>query len=117
MRHRLITLAAAMPTLAAALHAQNPNLESIANDRYTRSHDYDLVHQRIVVSDFNWDSTSFTGSVTTTLVALRADMDSVILDAGALLGIKRVASNAGAALRTSRSGDTLVVHLVRPVAF
>src|SRR5947209_20167810 len=117
MRHSALALASALTLAAAIAHAQNPNLESITNDRYTRSHDYDLVHQRIVVGDFNWDSTSFTGSVTTTLVALRAEMDSVILDAGALLGIKRVASNAGAALRTSRSGDTLVVHLARPVAF
>ena len=102
MRHRLITLAAAMPTLAAALHAQNPNLESIANDRYTRSHDYDLVHQRIVVRDFNWDSLSFSGSVATTLISLRPGLDSVILDAGALLGAKRVAGSANATLRTGR---------------
>src|SRR3982751_2753649 len=99
------------------LGAQNPNLERIANDHYTRSHDYDLVHQRIVVRDFNWDSLSFTGSVTTTLVALRPNMDSVVLDAGALLGIKRTSATGGATLRTSRHGDTLVVHLARPAAF
>jgi aminopeptidase N len=117
MRLHSATLAAALSVAAVTVQAQNPNLESIANDRYTRSHDYDLVHQRIVVGDFNWDSTSFTGSVSTTLVALRPAMDSVILDAGALLGIRRVASSTGAALRTSRSGDTLVVHFARPVAF
>src|SRR5690348_10906932 len=99
------------------LRAQNPNLESIANDRYTRSHDYDLVHQRIAVRDFDWDSLSFAGSVATTLVALRPNMDSVVMDAGALLAIGRVASSTGAVLRTSRHGDTLVVHLPRPVAF
>src|SRR5205814_3708265 len=87
--------------LATSLAAQNPNLQSIANDRYTRSHDYDLVHQRIVVRDFNWDSLSFTGSVASTLIALRPALDSVILDAGALLGIKRVAGNSNATLRTS----------------
>jgi aminopeptidase N len=117
MRIHSAMLAAALSVAAAAAHAQNPNLESIANDRYTRSHDYDLVHQRIVIGDFNWDSTSFTGSVSTTLVALRAEMDSVILDAGALLGIRRVTSSTGVALRSSRSGDTLVVHFARPVAF
>lgn len=114
MNLRAILLALALPTSAAA---QNPNLESIANDRYTRTHDYDLVHQRIVVRDFNWDSTSFMGSVSTTLIALRANMDSVILDAGPLLGIKRIASLSGNTLRSSRHGDTLVVYLARPVAF
>jgi aminopeptidase N len=110
-------LIAALMVLAAPARAQNPNLESIANDRYTRSHDYDLIHQRIVVRDFNWDSLSFGGSVTTTLIALRPGMDSVILDAGALLGIERVTSSANATLRTSRHGDTLVVYLARPAAF
>src|SRR5438067_11391420 len=105
---QLNTLIAA--ALAAAIGAQpalaqNPNLESITNDRYTRSHDYDLVHQRIAVSDFNWDSTSFKGSVATTLVALRPGLDSVILDAGHLLVVKRVIAQ-GASLRDSRHGDT-----------
>src|SRR3954470_11380731 len=87
MRSYPAALATAL-TLASVLGAQNPNLERIANDHYTRTHDYDLVHQRIVVRDFNWDSTSFTGSVTSTLVSLRPAMDSVILDAGVLLSIK-----------------------------
>src|SRR5205814_10343361 len=100
--------------LATSLQAQNPNLESITNDRYTRSHDYDLVHQRIVVRDFNWDSLSFSGSVATTLISLRPGLDSVILDAGALLGAKRVAGSANATLRTGRHGDTLVVYVARP---
>ena len=104
-------------SFASIARAQNPNLESIANDRYTRSHDYDLTHQRIVVRDFNWDSLSFTGSVSTTLIALRPGMDSVILDAGALLGIKRVSAANSGELRTSRHGDTLVVHLAQPAAF
>src|SRR5689334_25294123 len=113
MRTISTLLGAAFVFAAAVAGAQNPNLESIANDRYTRSHDYDLVHQRIVLRDFNWDSLSFTGSVATTLVALRPNMDSVVLDAGALLGIKRVMTTTGA-LRTSRHGDTLVVHFARP---
>src|SRR3982751_654447 len=99
------------------LGAQNPNLERIANDHYTRTHDYDLVNQRIIVRDFNWDSTSFAGSVATTLIALRPLQDSVILDAGALLHIKRVVTAAGGALRTARHGDTLVVYFARPAAF
>ena len=109
-----ITAALALPV---ALAAQNPNLERIANDHYTRSHDYDLIHQRVVLRDFNWDSLSFTGSVETTLIALRPNLDSIILDAGALLGIKRVTGPGSAPLRTSRHGDTLVVFLSRPVAF
>src|SRR6266576_5365096 len=116
MRLNSVTLAAALTLSASTLAAQNPNLQSIANDRYTRSHDYDLVHQRIVVRDFNWDSTSFTGSVATTLIALRPNLDSVILDAGALLGIKRVVGAGNATLRSSRHGDTLIVFLARPAA-
>jgi hypothetical protein len=59
---------------AAPLCAQT-NTERIANDHYTRSHDYDLIHQRIEVSNFNWDSTSFDGRVATTLVARRPGLD------------------------------------------
>src|SRR6478735_875191 len=114
---RLLSLVlAAVLAIAAPIHAQNPNLERIANDHYTRSHDYDLVHQRIVVRDFSWDSLSFTGHVETTLIALRPGLDSIILDAGALLGIRRV-TDGSAMLRTSRHGDTLVVYPQRPVAF
>ena len=101
----------------AAQQTSNPNLERVANDVYTRSHDYDLVHQRIAVSDFNWDSTSFTGRVTTTLVARRPAMDSVILDAGALLDIRAVTTDTHASLRHARHGDTLVIHLAKPAAF
>ena len=105
-RHFAIAIGVATASLAiSALRAQNPNLERVTNDRYARSHDYDLVHQRISVRDFDWDSTSFKGSVTTTLVALRPGLDSVILDA------------RGAALRSSRHGDTLVVFLAKPAAF
>src|SRR6266513_159490 len=117
MRLLPTALVAALSLFAAALRAQNANLERIANDHYTRSHDYDLVHQRIVVRDFNWDSLSFTGHVETTLIALRPGLDSVILDAGALLGIKRVVGAGNATLRSSRHGDTLIVFLARPAAF
>ncbi|PYO90791.1 MAG: hypothetical protein DMD58_06155, partial [Gemmatimonadetes bacterium] len=100
----------------ASLAAQS-NAERIANDHYTRSHDYDLIHQKIEVSHFDWDSTSFDGRVTTTLVARRATLDSVILDAGAKLLLKRVTGTGGATLRTARSGDTLVVFFAKPIAF
>src|SRR5437867_7037576 len=78
----LLTLGA-----ATSLAAQT-NAERMTNDHYTRSHDYDLVHQGIELSNFNWDSTSFDGTVATTLVARRAGLDSVILDAGAKLALK-----------------------------
>ena len=103
--------------LPAAGAAAQSNGERISNDRYTRSHDFDLVHQRIVLGDFNWDSTSFTGQVATTLVSLRPGLDSVILDAGALLDVARVRDSRGTALATARHGDTLVIRLARPAAF
>src|SRR5256885_4837489 len=93
------------------------NGELGTNDAYTRSHDYDVVHQRIEVRNFDWDSTSFDGRVTTTLVALRPGLDSVILDAGARLVIARIADGRGATLRSERHGDTLVVYPARPIAF
>jgi len=102
--------------LAGPALAQS-NAELIANDAYTRSHDYHLVHQRIEVRNFDWDSTSFDGRVTTTLVALRPGLDSVILDAGARLVVARIADGRGATLRSDRHGDTLVVYPARPVAF
>ena len=108
---------AAFVALPAAGAAAQSNGERISNDRYTRSHDFDLVHQRIALGDFNWDSTSFTGQVATTLVSLRPGLDSVILDAGALLDVARVRDSRGTALATGRHGDTLVIRLARPAAF
>src|SRR6266581_1457180 len=102
---------------AATAVAAQSNAERMANDHYTRSHDYDLIHQRIEVSNFDWDSTSFEGKVVTTLVARRAGLDSVILDAGAKLVLKNVTGVGGATLRTARHGDTLVVFLAKPLAF
>ena len=104
-------------SLAAAPALAQSNAELMANDHYTRSHDYDLVHQRIVVSAFDWDSTSFLGSVTTTLVALRPGLDSIILDEGALLENTAVTDRSGAALRTARHGDTVVVFPAAPAKF
>ena len=109
-------LVSASLLVAPALLAQS-NAELMANDHYTRSHDYDLIHQRIAVSAFNWDSLSFQGSVVTTLVALRPAFDSIVLDEGALLENTSVVDRAGHALKTARHGDTLVVFPVTPAGF
>ena len=108
------TFSLAQPPAASA-PAQS-DAERVATAYDTRSHDYDLIHQRIELSAISWDSTSFIGRVTTILVARRPGLDSVTLDAGARLDISRVATLQGAALRTGRSRDTLVVHLARPAA-
>src|SRR5437763_13372720 len=107
---------AALLALAAPVAAQS-NVERVTNDAYARSHDYDLVHQRIEIRNFDWDSTSLDGRVTTTLVALRPGLDSVILDAGKRLVVSRVVDARGATLRSRAHGDTLVVYPARPVAF
>src|SRR2546426_12435221 len=106
----------ALLALATPLAAQ-ANAERVVNDAYPRSHDYDLVHQRIEVRNFDWDSTSLDGRVTTTLVALRPGLDSVILDAGARLVVARVVDARGTTLRSTAHGDTLVVYPARPLAF
>src|SRR6266571_6516541 len=102
--------------LAVRAVAQS-NAELVTNDAYTRSHDYHLVHQRIEVRNFDWDSTSFDGRVTTTLVALRPGLDSVILDAGKRLVVSRVVDTRGTSLRSTAHSDTLVVYPARPLAF
>jgi aminopeptidase N len=115
-----VLLAAALLT-ARAGHAQvvtpSSNLALMTNDHYTRSHDYDLVHQRIVLSHFNWDSTSFEGTVTTTLVARRAGLDAIVLDEGRLLDNTRITDRAGHALRSTRPADSLIVTPEAPLRF
>ena len=105
-----------LAALSTPLVAQS-NAERMANDTYTRSHDYDLIHQRIEIGDFNWDSLSFSGKVTSKLVVLRPGFDSVVFDAGHLLEVSRVTDPAGAELKSSRAGDTVVVHLAKTAAF
>ena len=112
-----VTLVAFLLAAAAGPALAQSNAELMANDHYTRSHDYDLVHQRIAVSGFDWDSLSFEGTVVTTLVALRPGLDSIVLDEGALLVNTAVTARDGAALRSARSRDTLVVYPARPLAF
>jgi aminopeptidase N len=101
---------------AAALHAQVPE-SWVRGNGDTRSHDYDLLHQRIEIRDISWDSTSLNGRVATTLASRRTGLDSVILDAGSGIAVSRATDALGAALRTTRAGDTLVVHLSRPLHF
>jgi aminopeptidase N len=100
--------------LAIPLAAQS-NAERMANDRYTRSHDFDLLHERIEVRDFDWQLTSFTGRVTVRLRALRPAFDSVVLDAGSRLDIASVRAGK-ASLPFAHIRDTLVVHLATPLA-
>jgi len=113
---RIVIALLGLALLAAPISAQS-NAALMGVDHYARSHDYDLIHQRIAVSDFDWDSTSFKGVVTTTLVSLRPGLDSIILDEGALLTNRNVAGRDGRSLRTARHGDTLVVFPARPVAY
>jgi aminopeptidase N len=122
---RLTPLFFALLLVTLPLAAQS-NGEWITNDHYSRSHDYDLLHQRIEVGEFDWDSLGLAGRVTTTLRALRPGFDSVVMDAGDLLEIRGVALSqpagrsaraAPAALRFEHVRDTLVIHLARPAAF
>src|SRR5256885_6862353 len=112
----LLPLAVLVGSASAPALAQS-NAERVANDTYSRSHDYDVVHQRIEVRNFDWDSTSLDGRVTTTLVALRPGLDSVILDAGKRLVVSRIVDARGTSLRSAAHGDTLVVYPARPLAF
>jgi len=104
----------ALPCLALAATAQS-NTDRVANDRYARSHDYDLTHERIELSNFDWDSTSFDGVVTVSLTALRPGLDSIVLDAGHLLRIAKITDKQGA-LAFATHGDTLVVRPRKPLA-
>jgi aminopeptidase N len=115
---RLATLCLAISILspAHALRAQTP-ATWVPGNVETRSHDYDLVHQRIELRDFSWDSTSLNGRVTTTLVARRASLDAVMLDAAPGIAVRSATDAAGRTLRTTHAGDTLVVHLARPIRY
>jgi aminopeptidase N len=117
MGFRVSVFLAALAAAAVPPVVAQGNTERMANDHYTRSHDYDLVDQRIALRNFDWDSTSFDGRVATTLVARRPGLDSVVLDAGAKLRITRIADAAGRTLRFTTHGDTLVVFPAATVAF
>jgi len=92
------------------------NAERFLTDQYTRSHDYDLVHQRIEVWGFSWDSLSFEGRVSTTLVVRNPDLTDIVLDAGRRLQIASVTQDR-ASLRFDHSSDSLIVHLGRSARF
>ena len=111
--------------LALPLAAQQTNAERILSGRDTPSHDYDLIHQRIEVRNFDWNTTSFDGKVTTTIVPLRPGLDSIVLDMGRRLAVRSVSldvaqrarqpsTRPGPVLRFARPGDSLVVRLARP---
>ncbi len=108
--------------LAAPPLAAQSNLERVVNGAFTASHDYDLIHQRIDVRNFDWDSTSFDGRVTTTVVALRPGLDAIVLDMARTLEVRSVTpvcARRGACptLAFDRPGDSLVVRLARLAAF
>jgi aminopeptidase N len=115
------------PTILAAQGPITPetNAERILSGRDTPSHDYDLLHQRIDVRNFNWNTTSFDGKVTTTLVARRPRFDSIVLDMGRRLVVRRVTLECPPRkrcapqppLRFARPGDSLVVRLARAAGF
>jgi len=111
----VIILIAAAHLVVAAAQAQT-NIERVVNGSYTPSHDYDLIHQRIEVKNFDWDSTAFDGRVTTTIVSRRPGLDTVVLDMERRLEVRSV-TGRGKALGYERPGDSLVVRLARPAAF
>jgi aminopeptidase N len=106
------------PILAASLLAATPaaaqsNLERVVNGDYTPSHDFDLIHQRIEVRNFDWDSTAFDGRVTTTVTSLRPGLQAVVLDMERRMEVRSVTA-AGKTLAYDRPGDSVVVRLPRP---
>ena len=113
---RLVLTCVALAHLATAPISAQTNLERVVNGAFTPSHDYDLIHQRIEVKHFDWDSTSFDGRVTTTVVSRRPGLDAVVLDMERRLEVRAVTARAKT-LGYDRPGDSLVVRLARPAAF
>jgi aminopeptidase N len=112
-RYRLaLALVAAVAPCAAA----QTNAALVNGDHYTRRRDYDLVHQRIEVGAFDWDSSAFDGRVTTTLVAGKSGLARVALDMGLLLDVRTITMPGGRRLRWNHVADSLVVRLPRSAA-
>ncbi|HJR15280.1 MAG TPA: hypothetical protein VJ808_00380, partial [Gemmatimonadales bacterium] len=119
--------------LTPVLLAQESNAERILSGRDTPAHDFDLIHQRIEVGNFDWNAPAFDGNVTTTVVSLRPGLDSIVLNMGRRLAVRAVrgaqpalskkaksprATRGGSApLRFARIGDSIVVRLSRPAGF
>jgi aminopeptidase N len=112
----------------ASLAAQQTNAERILSGRDTPSHDFDLIHQRIEVANFDWEATAFDGNVTSTLVSLRPGLDSVVLSMGRRLAVRRVTGSVKSNKKVrstanpgpfqyARTGDTIVVRLPRAAGF
>ncbi|MEO7137517.1 MAG: M1 family aminopeptidase [Gemmatimonadales bacterium] len=126
---RMTILATILVT--TALFAQTNNAERILSGRDTPSHDFDLLHQRIEVGNFDWNATAFDGNVTSTLVSLRPGLDSIVLAMGRNLAVRSVTVDQGAAIpgrvsarppvrpsaQFTRPGDSIVVRLPKPVGF
>ncbi|MDQ3223442.1 MAG: hypothetical protein M3Q75_08250, partial [Gemmatimonadota bacterium] len=97
---RSVALVAALLAFSTSLGGQS-NAERVLSGGHTPSHDYDLIHQRVEVGNFDWDSTAFDGRVTTTVVSLRPGLDSVILDMGRQLEVRSIISAKGQRLQYS----------------
>jgi aminopeptidase N len=110
---RLIAKIVAASLLASTPSLAQSNLERVVNGAYTPSHDFDLLHQRIEVKNFDWDSTSFDGRVTTTIASVRPGLQAVVLDMERRMKVRSV-TVAGKTLAYDRPGDSLVVRLARP---
>jgi aminopeptidase N len=125
---RVTTLLTAALVVGSPIQSQQTNAERILSGRDTPSHDFDLIHQRIEVANFDWDATAFDGNVTTTVVSLRPGLDSVVLSMGKRLGVRKVTGSVKSSLsarssasqtplRFARVGDTIVVRLPRAAGF
>ena len=112
----LLALLPALPLAAQTAPASNRARQLAGH--YTAPRGFDLVHQRVHVGGFDWDSLSFAGRTELTLVP-RAGADSIVLAAHRRIEVGRVellarrAGGPAAPLRFSRPGDTLVVRLAR----
>jgi aminopeptidase N len=113
----LLLLLLAAPPLAGQTVPTTNRARQLAG-HYTAPHGFDLLHQRVHVGGFDWDSLSFTGRTELTLVP-RAGADSLVLAAHRRIEVARVellprrAGGAAAPLRFTRPRDTLVVRLAR----
>jgi aminopeptidase N len=108
----IYAIAAGLCLSGARLLAQD-NFERVVNGAYTVSHDFDLIHQRIEVKNFDWDSTAFDGRVTSTVVSLRPGLRTLVLDMERRMEVRSVTAASGT-LAYDRPGDSLVVRLARP---